>query len=123
MRAPIEHLCPRFQAAMDVLSRPWTGLILSTLFQGQLGFCELAERLEVIGDRMLSSRLKDLEQRGIVERLVISEAPLRVAYRLTPVGEGFMEVARAMETWGGVLLEAGGLDPTPRAQAVGGKRR
>ncbi len=89
---------------MDVLARPWTGLILSTLAGQQLGFCELAERLEVIGDRMLSLRLKELESRGIVQRLVLSEAPLRVAYRLTELGEGFQEVARAIECWGGKLM-------------------
>ncbi len=102
--APVEHLCPRFQAAMDVLARPWTGLIICSLSTGQMGFCELAERLGVIGDRMLSCRLKELESRGIVERLVISEAPLRVAYRLTELGQGFNEVARAIERWGGQLL-------------------
>ncbi len=99
---------------MDVLARPWTGLILCTLSQRPVGFCELAERLEVIGDRMLSCRLKELEARGIVERQVISEAPLRVTYRLTEVGQGFSEVARAIEHWGGALL-AGAVEP-PDAQ-------
>ena len=107
MRPHAKHLCPNFQAAMDVLARPWSGLILSTLAAGQLGFCELAERLEVIGDRMLSQRLKELEGRGLVERLILSEAPLRVAYRLTGLGEGFGEVARAIEGWGGKLVAHG----------------
>lgn len=111
MHARIEHLCPRFQAAMDVLARPWTGLIICTLAGGQMGFCELAENLGVIGDRMLSCRLKELESRGIVERLVISETPLRVAYRLTDLGQGFNEVARAIENWGGKLLaQSSGID-------------
>lgn len=113
MHPPVAQLCPRFQAAMDVLGRPWTGLILMTLADAPLGFCELAGRIEIIGDRMLASRLKDLEARGIVERLVISEAPLRVAYRLTERGAGFIPVARALEAWGGALMSA----PAPTGSA------
>ena len=52
-------LCPKFQVAMDILAKPWNGLIIATLEEGPLRFSELAERLESIGDRMLSARLKE----------------------------------------------------------------
>lgn len=105
---------------MDVLGRPWTGLILMTLADGPLGFCELAGRIEAIGDRMLAARLKDLEARGIVERLVLSETPLRVAYRMTERGAGFVPVARALEAWGGALMAVEA--PTAPADSAGTAR-
>src|SRR5688572_14956754 len=57
---PCSHLCPRFQAAMEVLAKPWNGLIMATLAHGTLRFSELSQRLDAMGDRMLSGRLKEL---------------------------------------------------------------
>ena len=99
--APCEHLCPRFQAAMDVLAKPWNGLIMATLAaEGSLRFSALRARLHEMGDRMLSARLKELEGRGLVERRVSSGPPVRVDYALTDVGHGFRDVALALGTWG-----------------------
>ncbi|HLI12452.1 MAG TPA: helix-turn-helix domain-containing protein [Alphaproteobacteria bacterium] len=96
-----EHLCPKFQAAMDVLARPWNGLIIATLEQGgALRFSELRERLAAMGDRMLADRLKDLEAYGLVVREVSPGPPVRVAYALTEVGHGFREVQSAIGRWG-----------------------
>ncbi|HTZ79232.1 MAG TPA: helix-turn-helix domain-containing protein [Stellaceae bacterium] len=102
-----EHLCPKFQAAMDVLSRPWNGLIMAILAQeGALRFSELRELLSAMGDRMLSARLKELEARGLVAREVAAGPPVRVSYALTELGRGFSEVYRAMGRWGERLAAA-----------------
>lgn len=93
-------LCPKFQVAMDILAKPWNGLIIATLEEGPLRFSELAERLESIGDRMLSARLKELEARGLVSRRVHAGPPVRVDYTLTETGHGFKQVAAAIATWG-----------------------
>ena len=45
---------------MDVLAKPWNGLIMATLAAGTLRFSELSQRLDAMGDRMLSARLKEL---------------------------------------------------------------
>lgn len=101
------HLCPMFQAAMDVLARPWNGLVLATLEEGGvLRFSELRERLEIIGDRMLAARLRELEARGLVERRVAPGPPVRVSYALTELGRGFSEVHRAIGHWGQRLTTA-----------------
>lgn len=102
-----DHLCPKFQAAMDVLSRPWNGLIMALLEQeGALRFSEMRELLSAMGDRMLSARLKELEARGLVARAVASGPPVRVSYALTELGHGFGEVYRAMGRWGERLAQA-----------------
>jgi len=86
---------------MDILARPWNGLVMATLEEGgTLRFSELRERLATMGDRMLSQRLKELEARGIVARTVAPGPPIRVSYALTEVGRGFSDVQRAIGHWG-----------------------
>ena len=98
--------CASFQAAMDVLGRPWTGLVFVALEGGPRRFSEIRESIADIGDRMLSLRLRDLEERRLVSRHVIHGPPVRVEYALTEAGRGFREVASAARRWGAVLLEA-----------------
>jgi DNA-binding HxlR family transcriptional regulator len=117
MRRVCEHLCPRFQLAMDVISRPWNGLIMASLEDGPVRFGELQGRIEHVGDRMLSARLKDLQARGLVERRVIPGPPVRVEYELTDAGRGFQAVFEAIARWGQTLAEP----PRGRARAAGGR--
>jgi DNA-binding HxlR family transcriptional regulator len=91
---------------MEVLAKPWTGLIIMTLEGGPLRFRELGDRVGSIGDRMLALRLKELEARHLVERRVMPGPPVRVEYALTVVGRGFREVAEAVQRWGASILEA-----------------
>ena len=95
-----------FQTAMDVLAKPWNGLVIATLEAGPLRFSEIGDRLRAIGDRMLSLRLKELEAIGLVSRRVISGPPLRVEYELTEAGRGFRNVSQAIGAWGAKLRGA-----------------
>ncbi len=108
MKRSCDHLCPMFQAAMDILARPWNGLVIATLEEGPLRFSEIGERLRAIGDRMLSLRLKELEAAGLVERRVLAGPPHRVEYQLTPAGKGFRAVAEAIAGWGALLRKPAG---------------
>jgi DNA-binding HxlR family transcriptional regulator len=94
-----EALCPRYQVAVDLLGRRWTGLVLSVLLEGPQRFGALAAHLEVVSDRMLSRRLKELEAEGIVRRRVIPAAPLGVEYKLTAKGRALGGVVSAIESW------------------------
>lgn len=96
--------CAAFGAAMEVLGRPWNGMLLHALEDGPLRFSALAERI-AIGDRMLSCRLKELEAGGLVERSVDPGPPVKVSYALTELGRGLGAVSRAVEAWGERLLD------------------
>jgi DNA-binding HxlR family transcriptional regulator len=102
---------------MEILGKPWNGVLLRALAQGPLRFSTLADRV-AIGDRMLSCRLKELEAAGLLERTVEPGPPVRVSYSLTGLGRGLHEVTGALEDWGERLLEARGTrgaDPTDSA--------
>lgn len=104
MAKRVDPTCRSFQAAIDVLSRPWTGMLLGLLHEGPLRFSELEERSCGVGAKTLSARLKDLEARRIVVRLVEPGPPVKVRYALTPRGRAFDGVASAIERWGRELV-------------------
>jgi DNA-binding HxlR family transcriptional regulator len=97
---------------MEVLAKPWTGILIAALEDGPLRFSELGERISPIGDRMLALRLRELEARGLVLRTVAPGPPVRVDYTLTDAGRGFRDVAEAVQRWGSQILRAKAGDPT-----------
>jgi DNA-binding HxlR family transcriptional regulator len=111
--------CLSFQAAMDVLAKPWTGLVFVALERGPLRFGELRDAVGSIGDRMLSVRLRELEQKRLVRRHVIVGPPVHVEYELTETGRGFRAVSEAVRQWGATILIA--RDEPPKATS--GRRR
>lgn len=123
MTKPVDPTCRAFQTAIDVLARPWTGLILGLLSGGPLRFSELEERAHGVGAKTLSARLKDLEKRRLIGRHVDAGPPVRVQYSLTLKGRAFGQVAEAIERWGRELVvdEPGGA-AEQRSTAMRGRR-
>jgi DNA-binding HxlR family transcriptional regulator len=101
-----DRLCATYLAALDVLAKPWNGMIIRVLEGGPLRFSEVAAQVPAIADRMLAARLKELESRSLVVRKVDPGPPVRVSYELTAAGRGFTDVANAIERWGKVLVDA-----------------
>lgn len=95
--------CKAFQAAVDILGKPWNALILTVLQGGPLRFTELAEKAQGPGDKVLSQRLKELESAELIERSVDPGPPVKVSYALTQKGRGFNEVASSIQQWGKCL--------------------
>ena len=100
----VDSQCNTFQRAIAVLGRPWNALILNVLQEGALRFSELSERAKGPGDKVLSSRLKELEVQGLLLRHVDTGPPVRVSYELTRAGREFGELAQAIERWGRELM-------------------
>lgn len=93
------HVCRVFHQAIEIIGRRWTGAILFVLCQGPRRFCELREGIPDISDRLLTERLKELEEVGIVAREVGSGRPIQVLYRLTPKGEALQPILKSIEQW------------------------
>jgi DNA-binding HxlR family transcriptional regulator len=92
------NLCPKFEAAMTLLSKRWIGLIISQLLEGKTRFSEIEAAMPISG-KLLSERLKELEEAGIVERNVYPETPVRIEYVLTAKGQALQPVIEAIEQW------------------------
>ena len=97
-RTPPE-LCERFHHASELIGRRWTGAIIFVLLRARCRFATLREAIPDITDRMLSERLQELEQRGVVDRTVIPETPVRVEYALTKKGRALATAIDAVADW------------------------
>jgi DNA-binding HxlR family transcriptional regulator len=95
----IPELCPRFHRASELIGRRWTGAIIYVLLKSRCRFATLRGAIPDITDRMLSDRLQELEQEGIVERTVVPEAPVRVEYELTKKGRALAAAMDAIAHW------------------------
>ena len=109
------QLCRKFHHASELIGRRWTGAILYVLMSTRCRFAVLREAIPDITDRMLSERLHELEEEGIVERTVVPDTPVRVEYALSVKGRGLATTIEAISVWAEkyVLLE----QPAARTQA------
>ena len=101
-----EGLCPKYQKAMSLLGKRWTGLVLRVLLDGPSRFGDFLARIDGISDPILSERLKELECQGLVQRRVLPETPVRVEYALTSKGEGLRDILLALHQWAETWSEA-----------------
>ena len=92
-------VCPHFHAAIELIGKRWTGAIISALTERPLRFGELAKAVPGLSDRLLSQRLRELEDEGLVERRVEDGSPVRVSYSLTPAGLELRPVMAELKSW------------------------
>ena len=93
------QICPRFEKAMSIISQRWNGLIIfHMLANGAQRFSQIEMALPISG-RVLSERLKDLEQAGIMKRDVYPETPVRIEYSLTEKGMALKPVMKMIQSW------------------------
>ena len=97
---PVE-CCPRLHETVELVGKRWSGAIIYVLLQGgAMRFSEIGHAVPALSDRLLSERLKELENRGIVERRVHESSPVRVEYELTERGRDLREGLLALKAWG-----------------------
>jgi DNA-binding HxlR family transcriptional regulator len=70
-----------------LVGKRWTLAILASLMQGPARFSELARAVPGLSERVMSERLQELCEAGVVERVVEPGRPPAATYRLTPIGE------------------------------------
>lgn len=102
MKQPVSHapaLCARFHHASELIGRRWTGAIIYVLLQQTCRFATLRDAIPGITDRMLSERLQELEEEGLVDRAVVPDTPVRVEYSLTKKGKGLAQAIETLADW------------------------
>ena len=107
-KAPPE-LCSRFHHASELIGRRWTGAIIYVLLRRRCRFASLREAIPDITDRMLSERLQELEDEGILDRTVVPDTPVRVEYDLTKKGRELSSAFDAIGAWAHKWMEPGKL--------------
>src|SRR5690349_15267919 len=93
------RFCPRFHHAVELIGRRWSGAILNAMLPGPQCFNELLAVVPGLSDRLLTERLRELEEEGLVLRNVIPGPPVRVSYEVTEAGKDLEPVIRALGKW------------------------
>lgn len=99
MKRDGREFCPRFQQAIELIGKRWSGSILRALLDRPLRFSEIAASIPEISDRSLSLRLKELELTEVLHRRVKPTYPIEVRYELTPKGRDLETAIAAVERW------------------------
>jgi DNA-binding HxlR family transcriptional regulator len=82
--------------AADLLERRWTVSIIWASHEGAVRFGEFTQSLGSIPPATLATRLLELEEAGILERVTIDGRPPRTEYRLTQRGRELSDLVGAL---------------------------
>ena len=98
---PPGECCPHLHEAIELIGKRWSGAIIHVLMESAtpMRFSEVGQAIPQLSDRLLSERMKELEMRGIVERQVHAEAPVRVEYELTTMGRSLEPALEELRRW------------------------
>lgn len=106
-RQQLLSTCP-MQYAMEVLHGRWKFVILWYIYEGTNRFSRLKERLPQISSKMLTQQLHELEDAGLIRRVVVREKPLHVEYFLSDAGSLLAAALQPMKSWGESAMAARG---------------
>jgi DNA-binding HxlR family transcriptional regulator len=83
--------CP-IETTFKIIGKRWTVLIIREILRGNAQFNRFMENITGISPKVLTERLRELEQFGIIKRRIVSDYPVRVEYSLTDLGRGLEPV-------------------------------
>ncbi len=91
--------CP-VETTLKLLDSRWKVLIIRELLTGTKRFGQLKKSVKGITQKVLTAKLRELEDTGLLERTVYPQTPPKVEYTLTDVGYSIHPVINALQDWG-----------------------
>ncbi|GAA0406098.1 helix-turn-helix domain-containing protein [Micromonospora gifhornensis] len=90
--------CPT-RLAVEIIAEKWAVIVLFALSLQPRRPGELAHLIGGISHKVLTQTLRRLQAYGLVERRAYAEAPPRVEYSLTPLGQTLVEPIKVLTDW------------------------
>jgi DNA-binding HxlR family transcriptional regulator len=103
VRSPAE-MCP-IGTCMQLIGGAWTPNVIWYLSGAPRRFSELRHDMAPVSAKVLSTRLKELEEKGVVTRCVMDTSPPSVEYALTPLGRELVPAIEAIARVGHALKQ------------------
>lgn len=98
MKKELPH-CP-VEITVQLISDKWSVLIIRDLLSGTKRFGALKNAVGTVTQKVLTSRLRTMEDNGLLVRKVYAEVPPRVEYTLTETGYSLKPILDSMYVWG-----------------------
>lgn len=102
-----EYTCP-VAVTLDIFNDKWKLSIIWNLMQSHKRFKDLDEAISGITKKTLTVKLKELEEKNLINREVFPEVPPKVVYSLSDSGEELRPVLECMHKWGVSYVEKHG---------------
>lgn len=107
--------CP-LTACLSVIGGAWTPNVIWSLCAGPRRFSELRHDIPAVSPKVLTTRLRELEARGVLTRSVLPTSPPSVEYALTDLGARLVPAIEAIVSVGHELKRRQGLLPDGEAE-------
>ena len=91
--------CEHISLLLARISDKWTLLLVRVLGHGPQRFNALRREVGEISQKVLASKLRELEENGFVSRTVTPVTPPQVEYALTDLGREFLTPVRTLAEW------------------------
>lgn len=91
---------------LNIIGDRWTLLIVHEIFKAKKTFKELEFTLDGIPSNLLSNRLKELVENGIIEAYLYQSHPPRYTYQITEKGKDLKDVFYSIILWGDKYVNA-----------------
>ena len=91
--------CP-VETTLMLIGNKWKVLILRELLSSTKRFGELKKSIGGVSQKVLTAQLRDMEEKGLLQRKVYAEVPPKVEYTLTDTGYSLKPILDAMYAWG-----------------------
>ncbi|KAA8784099.1 DNA-binding HxlR family transcriptional regulator [Paenibacillus sp. 4624] len=88
------------EATLEVIGGKWKCVILCHLTHGKKRTSDLKRIMPAITQKMLTQQLRELENDGIVKRIVYNQVPPKVEYELSDYGRSLEPILTALCNWG-----------------------
>jgi DNA-binding HxlR family transcriptional regulator len=92
-------VCESFQRAAQLVGKRWMPQIVWVLLDGRRRYSAVRDAIPEISDTLLSERLRELEDAGIVTRTVTPSTPVLIEYGLSERGRDLAVVMDGLSTW------------------------
>ncbi|WP_078381299.1 winged helix-turn-helix transcriptional regulator [Sutcliffiella halmapala] len=88
------------EATLEVIGGKWKCVILCHLTHGKKRTSELKRLMPAITQKMLTQQLRELEEDGVINRIVYNQVPPKVEYELSEYGLSLQGILDSLCAWG-----------------------
>ena len=84
-------ICP-VDVTLNLINKKWSIQIIRDMFFGKKHFKEFKEDKPKLSNKVLSNCLKELEENGLIEKVVLNTTPVTTEYYLTEYGKSMNRI-------------------------------
>ena len=84
-------VCP-VDVTLNLINKKWSIQIIRDMFFGKKHFREFKEDKPQLSNKVLSNCLKELEENGLIEKVVLNTTPVTTEYYLTEYGKSMNRI-------------------------------